>query len=238
MARDEGQQPTGEAIEPGEEPTAIATAPTSRDDGQSTRERDSLWSDGEPAGDISASAATQQADTDAASAVGADAPADAAAGPEHAGTPDGEEARRQVDAALAKVAEAKGRAGERLSDAKSVAGEKAAGAKDRAADVKEKAGSKAGEARQKVGALAAGARDRAAGADVKELAASTTSLIDTARPFFLAFFAGLFTLLAFLEGDSGTSQLFVVGAILFVLAAGFSDELGHLVPRKRREGDE
>lgn len=218
MARDEGQQPTGESIEPGEEPTAIATAPTSRGDGPAARDRDSLWSDGEPVGDVSASAATQQADADADAAADE---ADAAAGPDAASpaasmTPDGDEARRQVDAALANVAAAKGRA----------------------SDMKEKAGSKAGEARQRVGAFAAGARDRAAGADVKELAASTTSLIDTARPFFLAFFAGLFTLLGFLEGDSGTSQLFVVGAILFVLAAGFSDELGRLGARRRRDSDD
>jgi hypothetical protein len=189
MARNDGSNTADDAIEPGEELTAIATAPV-------------------------------------VDAVDADAESQAAGG-----QPDGDEARRQVNAALAKVTAAKERAGEQLAGAKATAGEKAADAKD-------KAGSKAGDARQRVGALAAGARERASGADVKELAASTTSLIDTARPFFLAFFGGLFTLLAFIEGDSGTSQLFVVGAILFVLAAGFSDELGHLMPRRRREGDE
>ena len=91
------------------------------------------------------------------------------------------------------------------------------------------------EARDRAASFTANARERASGTDVKELAASTTSLIDTARPFFLAFFAVLFTILAFVGGDDGTSQLFVVGAILFVLAAGFSDELGHIVPAHRRQ---
>ncbi len=232
MARDEGRQPSGDDTETGEEPTAIATA-AGGDETQATRERSALWAD-EPSGatpddDISASASTQQADSDAEAQA-----ADPAA--ERDGTPDGDEARRQVDAALAKVAEAKERAGARISDARSTAGDRAADAKGKAAEVKDKAGSKAGEARQRVGALAAGARDRAASTDVKELAASTTSLIDTARPFFLAFFAGLFTLLGFIEGDSGTSQLFVIGAILFVLAAGFSDEIGRLSTRRRRDG--
>lgn len=218
MARIDGSNTADDAIEPGEEPTAIATAPAT--DPGVGGERAPLWSgsapgEGEPA-----------ATTDADDAVDADAESQA-----ESGQPDGDEARRQVNAALAKVTAAKERAGEQLAGAKATAGEKAADAKD-------KAGSKAGDARQRVGALAAGARERASGADVKELAASTTSLIDTARPFFLAFFGGLFTLLAFIEGDSGTSQLFVVGAILFVLAAGFSDELGHLMPRRRREGDE
>ncbi len=103
--------------------------------------------------------------------------------------------------------------------------------------MRERAGAVASDARDRAAAFAASARERAAGADVKELAASTTSLIDTARPFFLAAFAVIFTVLGFIEGDSGTSQWFVVGAILFVLAAGFSDELGHLVPRRRRSDD-
>lgn len=218
MARDQDPNAARDEIEPGEEPTAIATAAAT------DASPGSLWSEGESRDADSAAGAGEQAATD----TDADGDADADS---LSSQPDGEEARRQVDAALAKVAAAKERASEHFAGAKAGAGEKATGAK-------EKAGSKAGEARQRVGAFAAGARDRAAGTDVKELAASTTSLIDTARPFFLAFFGGLFTLLAFLKGDSGTSQLFVVGAILFVLAAGFSDELGHLLPRRRREGEE
>lgn len=214
MARDQDPNAAADAVEPGEEPTAIATAAAT--DAGPDEARESLWSGGDERAD---------------EPVAPTEPATTAQPGAQPGQPDGEEARRQVDAALAKVTAAKERASEQIADAKATAGEKAADAKD-------KAGSKAGEARQRVGALAAGARERAAGTDVKELAASTTSLIDTARPFFLAFFGGLFTILAFVEGDSGTSQLFVVGAILFVLAAGFSDELGHLVPRRRREGDE
>ncbi len=113
-----------------------------------------------------------------------------------------------------------------------------AAASGRAAEAREKAGETREKAGAKAAAFAASARERAANTDVKELAASTTSLIDTARPFFLAAFAVVFTTLGFVEGDSGTSQWFVVGAILFVLAAGFSDELGHLLPRRRRDGDE
>lgn len=113
--------------------------------------------------------------------------------------------------------------------------------RDRATDAKERAGSVASDAKDRASsaasAFASAARDRAANTDVKAFAESTTSLIDATRPFFLAAFAVVFTVLGFIEGDSGTSQWFVVGAILFVLAAGFSDELAHLVPARRRTPD-
>ncbi|MFT4049946.1 MAG: hypothetical protein QM648_08935 [Solirubrobacterales bacterium] len=102
----------------------------------------------------------------------------------------------------------------------------------------DKSGAKASDAREKAAAFAASARERASNTDVKELAATTTSLIDTARPFFLAAFAVLFTVLGFFEGDSGASQWYIAGAILFVLAAGFSNELGHLLPRRSRDSDD
>ncbi|MBO9533540.1 MAG: hypothetical protein J7513_11255 [Solirubrobacteraceae bacterium] len=124
---------------------------------------------------------------------------------------------------------------EKADEVRAAAGDKAAGLKGKAgektSDTREKAGAKAA-------AFAAFARERAANADMKEWAASTTSLIDTARPFFLAAFAIVFTTLGFVAGDSGTAQWFVVGAILFVLAAAFSDELGHIVPRKRPDHED
>lgn len=73
----------------------------------------------------------------------------------------------------------------------------------------------------------------AAGTNVTELAASTTTLIHTAQPFFLAFFGIVFTTLGFLEGNSATSQWFVAGAIIFILAAAFSADLGDLATRRR-----
>ena len=154
-------------------------------------------------------------------------------------TPAGDAEDAADDSSIRERAGAAGAAaGEFASAQAAKAGEKASEAREKlgakAGETREKAGAKAGEARERAAAFAASARERAASTDVKELAANTTSLIDTARPFFLAAFAVVFTILGFAEGDSGTSQWFVVGAILFVLAAGFSDELGHLMPRRRR----
>jgi len=133
--------------------------------------------------------------------------------------------RAEVEAALEGVSHAQPAGGS--PSIKERAAAKASGAKSRATAAKDLATEKA-----------AGAKDRAAGTDMKELAAHTTSLIDTARPFFLAAFAVVFTVLGFVEGDSGTAQWFVAGAIIFILAAGFSDELGKLAPRHRSDDGE
>lgn len=195
-----------------EEPTVVVT----RQDAADQPSSGALWADRERTGSDEATAppATE----------------------EPAGSQDGEgaDARAKVDEALkgvqagaaAKAADVR----ERASEAKERTGE-------RAADLKERAGTKAGEAKDKAASLLSSARERTANTDVKEIAASTTSLIDSARPFFLAAFAVVFTILGFVEGDSGTSQLFVIGAILFVLAAGFSDELSTLGARRRRSDD-
>ena len=65
-------------------------------------------------------------------------------------------------------------------------------------------------------------------ADVHEFASNTTGLIRSARPFFLAIFALLFTALGFLKGNSAASVLFIFGAIVFVLGAAFSEQLDHI----------
>jgi hypothetical protein len=81
------------------------------------------------------------------------------------------------------------------------------------------------------------ARERAAGADVGQFATNTTSLIDTARPFFLAGFAVAFAILGFLASDSATGQLFVFGAILFVVGAAFSGEIDAFVAHFVKKDD-
>ena len=84
-------------------------------------------------------------------------------------------------------------------------------------------------ARARFARAAAGARTRASNADVKDLADTTSRLIDNARPFFLAFAAACFAVLGFFEGDSGTSQLFVFGSLLCVVGAAFSSEINAFI---------
>ena len=94
----------------------------------------------------------------------------------------------------------------------------------------------ASEARGMASSAASEARERASNTDVKEFAHSTTSLIATARPFFLAGCAAVFAVLGFLEGDSGTAELFVFGSLLFVIGAAFSGEINaYLASRSGRE---
>lgn len=97
----------------------------------------------------------------------------------------------------------------------------------------------AADARGRASSAASDARDKASTTDVGRFAHHTTSLIDTARPFFLAGFAAVFSGLGFLEGDSGTSQLFVFGALVFVLGAAFSNEITeYLADRLGRDRDD
>lgn len=223
MATDE-QHPAGSDEHRDDAPTVVVDAPVAGQTAEVTGEHeDELLTASaaiaEPGGasEITGQKADGQAHDDAAS--------------------DGKDARQHVDEAIAKVVASKDRVAGKASDGRERLSGKAAESKERLADkadsVRERAESVKERASERAASLASSARERAAGTDVKELAASTTSLIDTARPFFLAFFALLFTALGFIEGDAGTSQLFVVGAILFVLAAGFSDELGRLVPGRR-----
>lgn len=213
---------TDDAKPPGDDVDAPDAAPTIVVAGHPRgSEEDSLWS-------------RRTADPDDAAAKVDAAQAEAAAEAADLAAVDAAEAAAEAADVAADAAEARS-AADRAADAR----DRASDAKDRAtgkaSDAKQRAGARAGEARERASSFAASARERASNTDVKELAASTTSLIDTARPFFLAFFAVLFTVLAFVGGDSGTSQLFVVGAILCVLAAGFSDELSHIVPPHRRQ---
>lgn len=109
-------------------------------------------------------------------------------------------------------------------------GTKARGRLGKAAkEAREATASAASEVRGLAAKGASEARERASNTDMKEFAASTTSLIDTARPFFLAGCAALFALLGFLEGDSGTSQIFAVGAIICVIGAAFSGEINAML---------
>lgn len=173
----------------------------------------------------------------------------------HAGETDGDAPSKDVWATpSAAAADAKERAGAAAEAAKERAGATADAAKERvgaaadaakikasaAADAaKEKSGrfgagarKAATSAREKAGAAASEARDRASNADVEKFARNTTSLIDSARPFFLAGCAAIFAILGFLEGHGGTASLFVFGAILCVGGAAFSDELNALLHRR------
>ena len=173
------------------------------------------------------------------------------------GSASGEDARARVSDALSGV---RGGASEEKSDPAptgrkaraaekaSQAAEKAAAAADKASEAKDRASDKASEAKAAAGAaasdvrgkassFASSARERAGNTDVKDLAAHTSNLIDTARPFFLAAFATAFTILGFLEGDSGAAQWFVAGAIIFVIGAAFSVELDSLLTRRERDDD-
>ncbi len=94
---------------------------------------------------------------------------------------------------------------------------------------REKAGAAASDAKELAAKATADARERAAGADVEGFARSTTSLIDTARPFFLAGCAAIFAILAFLEGHEWTASIFAVGSILCVGGAAFSAEFNALL---------
>ncbi|WP_210492783.1 hypothetical protein [Patulibacter sp. SYSU D01012] len=69
--------------------------------------------------------------------------------------------------------------------------------------------------------------------DVREIAHSTTDIIQTTRPFFLAAFAAVFAFLGAVENHASIGVVFAAGAILCVLAAAFSSDLGGLVARRR-----
>lgn len=195
----------------------------------------------------------------------ADAEAEAGQGPTALGAPASKE--RIADAAAAardrlsegtadareKAAEGAAHAREKGAEAASLVKEKgaeaAAAAKEKSTKARKRFSAAASEAKERASSAASDARERASNADVKEFAHSTTSLIDTARPFFLAGFAAAFAILGFLEGDSGTAQVFVVGSLLFVVGAAFSGEINaflasrnaHPVPgdeRAPKPGDE
>lgn len=147
-----------------------------------------------------------------------------------------ERAGAAADAAKERAGAATGAAKERAGAAADAAKIKASAAADAA---KEKSGrfgagarKAASSAREKAGAAASEARDRASNADVEKFARDTTSLIDSARPFFLAGCAAIFAILGFLEGHGGTASLFVFGAILCVGGAAFSGELNALLHRR------
>jgi len=78
------------------------------------------------------------------------------------------------------------------------------------------------------GATARSLRD----ADVERFAHQTTSLIENARPFFLAAFAVAFTTLAFFEDHVVVALVFALGAILFVLGASYSREVDAILTRR------
>lgn len=122
--------------------------------------------------------------------------------------------------------------------AAAAAGDAAEQAKAQGRRARKKLSSAATGAKDKASAAASDARDRAAGADVHDLAKSTSGLIDNARPFFLAGSALLFAALGFFDGDDGTGQVFVLGSILFVLGAAFSTELTGLFPSRRRSDED
>ena len=105
------------------------------------------------------------------------------------------------------------------------ASEGAARAKQTSSKARRRLSAAASEAKDRASSAASDARERASNTDVKEFAHSTTSLIDTARPFFLAGCAALFAVLGFLEGDAGTAQVFAIGALIFVIGAAFSGEI-------------
>jgi hypothetical protein len=148
-----------------------------------------------------------------------------------------ERASEGAAAARDRAAESAAAARERLADgageAKERLAEGAAHAKVRGAKMRKRFVEAASDARDMASSAASEARDRAANADVNEFAHSTTRLIDTARPFFLAGFGAVFAILGFLEGDSGTAQFFVAGAILFVAGAAFSGEINAFIHRHR-----
>ena len=155
------------------------------------------------------------------------------------------EAARERAAATAESA--KERAGAAAEVAREKAGAAAETAKERAcqaADAAKETGGKvrvgmgkaaaqarvaASDARDRAAKATSDARDRAASADVEGFARSTTSLIDSARPFFLAGCAAVFAFLGFFEGDNGTAEIFAVGAVLCVAGAAFSAELNALL---------
>jgi hypothetical protein len=146
------------------------------------------------------------------------------------------------------ASEARERAAEGASLAKERGAEVAAVAKEKTADAAAQAKVKtakarkrfsevASEAKGRASSAASEARERAAQTDVTEFAHSTTSLIDTARPFFLAGCAGLFAILGFLEGDQGTAEVFAIGAVIFVIGAAFSGEINAFLASRSHARD-
>ena len=147
-------------------------------------------------------------------------------------------------ASKAKASAAKDKAATAAKDKADAAKAKTDAAKEKAAGAAKETGGRVrsgmGRAREKAGAAASDAkvfavkatsdaRERAAGADVEGFARSTTSLIDSARPFFLAGCAAIFAILGFLEGNEWTASIFAIGAILCVGGAAFSAEFNALL---------
>jgi hypothetical protein len=86
----------------------------------------------------------------------------------------------------------------------------------------------------RVGAAAAATAQALRETDVQEIAKSTTTLIETARPFFLAAFATAFSVLAWVEDHASVAIVFALGAVVFVLGAAYSREIDALLTRGRR----
>ncbi len=134
-------------------------------------------------------------------------------------------AAASVQAAAAAAATSKEGDADGSASSKADRGSTTGVAKDKSPSARQRISAAASGAKGRASSAASDARERASSTDVKEFAHSTTSLIDTARPFFLAGCAAIFAVLAFLEGDAGTAQVFAVGALLFVVGAAFSGEI-------------
>ncbi|MGX6448412.1 hypothetical protein ACVU7I_10155, partial [Patulibacter sp. S7RM1-6] len=72
--------------------------------------------------------------------------------------------------------------------------------------------------------------------DVRDIAHSTTDIIQTTRPFFLAAFAAVFTFLAAVENHASIGVVFAIAALLCVLGAAYSSDLSAAMARRRRGG--
>ena len=221
------EQPPAPAVEDGESATEVhkAIPPLLTDAPQDV------------SGPVAAASITTQSDVDAVVGSG-----DAEAPTSIGGPTSKERIAEAAAAARERVSEGAGAAKERFAEGAGTAKERlaegSAKGKVRGAKARKRFADAASEARGMASSAASEARERASNTDVKEFAHSTTSLIDTARPFFLAGCAALFAVLGFLEGDSGTAELFVFGSLLFVIGAAFSGEINaYLAAQSSRHDD-